>query len=201
MKIRLNPFSVSKINLIVLQSNLIKNLITRDEFGFQRFYKNNIFVLSQTIHLDPIWSDLKLPQTHLYDNWQDRIVENIMNYSKKQESGVLIILDDMITCDAAINNRKSNLLKKMFFQGRHYNVSLILVSQKMKEIPPGMRVNATHIICFNLRNQKEEQDFWDENTYIEGIECKYCQATKEQYNFLYIDKSASKAYHNFEKEI
>ena len=103
----------------------------------------------------------------------------------------------MITADAAVNNKKTNLLKTLFFQGRHYKVSIILVSQKLKAIPSSLRVNASHLICFNLRNKSEEQDFFDENSCIEDIASKYNRATSEKYNF---DKAAGKAYHNFEEE-
>jgi hypothetical protein len=124
-----------------------------------------------------------------------------MHFAKKSEQGVLLILDDMITADTAINNKKCNLLKKLFFQGRHYKISLILVSQKLKEIPSSMRVNASHLICFNLNNRKEEKDFLEENCGVKDITTKYRAATSERYNFLYLDKTTNKAYHNFEAEL
>jgi hypothetical protein len=46
------------------KSNLIKNLITRPEFGYTTFYKQNIFLFSPTIRIDPIWQDISLPKTH-----------------------------------------------------------------------------------------------------------------------------------------
>lgn len=48
------------------KSNVIKNLITRAEFGYSSYYKNNMFIFSPTIHCDPIWKDIKLPKTHIY---------------------------------------------------------------------------------------------------------------------------------------
>jgi hypothetical protein len=183
------------------KSNLIKNIITRPEFGYNTYYKSNIFIFSQTIHLDSIWTDLKLPKTHMHDEYSDALITNIMHYSKKSDQGVLLILDDMITADTAINQKKSNLLKQLFFQGRHYKVSLILVSQKLKEIPASMRVNASHLICFNLNNRKEEKDFLEENSGIKDIVTKYKTATSARYNFLYLDKTTNKAYHNFEVEL
>lgn len=182
------------------KSNLIKNLITRDEFGYSKYYKQNIFLFSPTIHADPIWKDIKLPKTHLYDEWEDSVVENIMAYAS-QHGGALLVLDDMITSSEAVNGRRGNLLKKLFYQGRHHKISIILVSQKLRDIPPGMRVNATHIICFNLRNKNEEDAFFSENDYIEGLPAKYETATSEKYNFLYINKETSRAYHNFTKEL
>ena len=183
------------------KSNVIKNLITRQTFGYKKFYDKNIFLFSQTVDIDPIWRDLPLPSNHLHSNWTESLVENLISYAKLQKNGILIILDDMVTSSDAFNNKKSNILKKLFYQGRHYKISLILVSQRMREIPSSMRVNATHLICFNLRNTKEEQDFISENQQIERIEDKYKQAVKDPYCFLYINKLTSKCYKNFETEL
>jgi GTPase SAR1 family protein len=182
------------------KSNVIKNLITRLEFGYSKYYKQNIFLFSPTIHVDPIWQDLSLPKTHLYDERDERIVENILAYAS-QHNGALLILDDMITSSDAVNGKRGNLLKKIFYQGRHHKVSIILVSQKLKDIPLGMRINSTHIICFDLRNKNEEESFLSENNYIDDLPEKYNKATKEKYNFLYINKENGKAYHNFTKEL
>ena len=145
------------------KSNLIKNIISLDNFGYNRYYKTNIFLFSQTLTLDKIWTDLNVPTSNLYDHYDESTINNIMHYSMKTADGVLIILDDMITSDAAFNNKKCNVLKTLFFSGRHYKVSLIIVSQKLTEIPKSMRGNATHLICFNLKNAKEEKDFLEEN--------------------------------------
>ena len=183
------------------KSNLIKNIISLDNFGYSKYYKNNIFLFSQTILLDSIWTDLKLPASHLHDHYDESLIKNIMHYSQKTTDGVLLILDDMITAETAFNNKKCNLLKTLFFNGRHYKVSLILVSQKLKEIPPSMRVNASHLICFDLKNKKEEKDFLEENCGIDNIMEKYRSATSERFNFLYIDRTNGKSYHNFEREL
>jgi DNA helicase HerA-like ATPase len=107
----------------------------------------------------------------------------------------------MITSTEAINNKQNNLLKQLFYQGRHFNISLIVVSQKMKDIPVGMRTNSTQLLCFNLRNAQEERGFFEENNFIEELKKKYNLATSKQYDFLYINKLTGKAYHNFEKEL
>jgi hypothetical protein len=183
------------------KSNLLKNLITRPEFGYCSYYGPNIFILSQTLRVDAIWQDLQLPAANLFDEYSDAVINNIMHYSKQTDTGVLLVLDDMITSGAAVNNKQGNMLKQLFFQGRHFKVSIVLVSQKMKSIPAALRVNASHLICFNLNNKKEERDFLEENSGIEDIARKYAEATAEKYQFLYVDKTTGKAYRNFEVEL
>jgi hypothetical protein len=183
------------------KSNLIKNIITRAEFGYGKYYQSNIFIVSQTLKVDKIWDDLKLLAANLYDEYSEGVMNNIMHYSKTTKTGVLIVLDDIITSDAAINNKHSNFLKRLFFQGRHYRVSIILVSQKLKSVPASLRLNATHLICFDLRNRKEEKDFFEENSGIEDIERKYNVATAKRFDFLYINNITGTTYHNFETEL
>lgn len=36
------------------KSNVIKNMITRSEFGYNNYYKNNIFLFSRTVDIDPV---------------------------------------------------------------------------------------------------------------------------------------------------
>jgi hypothetical protein len=183
------------------KSNLIKNLITRKEFGYANYYKKNIFLFSETLLVDPIWDDVDIPDDHKHSEYKDDVINNIMHFSKQTESGVMIILDDMITSSSAINSKQDSTLKRLFFQGRHYKVSIVLVSQQMKAVPLCMRINCTHLICFNLRNKKEEKCFVEENCAIDGIVEKYRAATSQQYSFLYVDKTSYAAFRNFEQEL
>ena len=182
------------------KSNLIKNIITRQDFGYNDFYRKNIFLFSPTIHIDPIWQNIDLPKTHLFDEWNEKLVQNILAFASKN-NGALLVLDDMITSSEAVNGKRGNLLKKIFYQGRHHKVSIILVSQKLKDVPLGMRINSTHIICFDLRNKHEEDAFLEENNFIQDLPSKYHTATKDKYNFLYINKDDASAYHNFERKL
>jgi hypothetical protein len=61
------------------KSNLIKNLITRTDFGYAQFYKKNVFLFSPTIHIDPIWQNMDLPKRQLYDEWHEKLVESILH--------------------------------------------------------------------------------------------------------------------------
>lgn len=151
--------------------------------------------------LEDAYKGAGLPSTHLYDKWEEGVVKNIMNYSKETLRGVLLILDNMTCCEKVINNKQNNLLRALFYQGRHYKVSLVIISQKMKDIPLSLRVNSTHLICFNLKNAKEEESFFEENRNIREIESKYKTATEEPFSFLYINKVSNVAYKNFECEL
>ena len=96
------------------KSNVIKNFITRDEFGYSQYFGKNVFIISKTHLLDDTYFDINLPKTHLYTSFQPTVIEDIMSYSKKQKNGVLILIDDMISDAEIFNKRQSNLLTTLF---------------------------------------------------------------------------------------
>jgi hypothetical protein len=183
------------------KSNCIKNLITRPEFGYSKHFGKNIFIISKTLLLDDTYSDLDLPKSHLYNSWQPEIIEEIMEYSKKQKNGVLMLIDDMISDSNVFNKKQDNLLTTLFFMGRHFGISLIITSQKYHSIPSGMLSNASQLILFRLKTQREIDSFYDSITQYDNMAERYTYATSEQYSFLYCNLATSKCYKRFVEEI
>ena len=112
---------------------MIRNLVERQEFGYADYYKQEMFLISETLGMDRCWSALakRLPKEHVMDKWDDATVRQMMEYSKKTKTGTLWILDDLITSEAMANKRGS-LLQELFVMGRHYKCSLLLTSQKYR---------------------------------------------------------------------
>jgi len=183
------------------KSNCIKNLITRPEFGYSKHFGKNIFIISKTLLLDDTYSDLDLPKSHLYNSWQPDIIQEIMDYSKKQKNGVLMLIDDMISDSNVFNKKQDNLLTTLFFMGRHFGISLIITSQKYHSIPSGMLSNASQLILFRLKTQREIDSFYDSITMYDNMAERYKYATSEQYSFLYCNLATSKCYKRFVEEI
>ena len=183
------------------KSNVIKNLVARREFGYAEHFGKNIFIISKTIMLDDTYADLKLPKTHLYSSWQPDIVQEIMEYSKKQPNGVLMLIDDMISDAECFNKKQDNLLTTLFYMGRHFKISLIITSQKYHSIPSGMLSNASALVLFRLKTQREIDSFFDSITQYDDLEERYKYATSEQYSFLYCNLATSKLYKRFVEEI
>ena len=76
---------------------------------------------------------------------------------------MLIVVDDL--ADSRKNMAAvSKLIDGLFVKGRHWNISVILFTQKLKLplISPTIRVNLTCIFIFRLRNQS---DLWDSFIY------------------------------------
>ena len=173
----------------------------RPEFGFKEYYGQDIFIISETLGLDKTWDSVSLPKHHKMGRWSEPIVRQMMEYSKKSKRGTLWILDDLACCNSAVNKNKTTLLDRLFMMGRHYKISLIITTQKYKQLPPTMRVNASHTIAFALSNITERKSFLNDHSHIKSIEQKYDIATSKPYHFLYINKPKMKTFHNFVEEL
>ena len=163
--------------------------------------EKNIFIISKTLLLDDTYADLNLPKTHLYTSWLPTVVEEIMTYSKKKKNGVLLIIDDMISDAECFNKKQSNLLSTLFYMGRHYGISLIITSQKFHGIPSSMLSNASHMILFRLKTQREIDSFYDSITMYDNLKERYIEATKERFSFAYLNLSTGKFYKRFVQEL
>ena len=183
------------------KSNMIKNMITIKEYGYSSYFGENIFIFSKTLGLDETWRSLKLPKSHTYQSWNPDVVKEIMAYSKKQKNGTLFLLDDLISDGDAFNRKNSNLLSELFYCGRHMGISLIITTQRFHAVQSSLLANASQIIVFRLKTKREQDAFEESNSMYDSLSEKYDYATKEQYNFLYMNLSTGKIYKNFEEEI
>ncbi len=104
-----------------------------------------------------------------------------------------MIVDDF--ADDPTFSRHSKLLHSLFTRGRHNSISTIVSSQKFNAVAPIIRVNATFLVVYKLRNTKDLETFLEEISGMIGrkelIEL-YQIATKDPYSFLYINLVAPK---------
>ena len=130
----------------------------------------------------------------------EKIIDNqkkIVEYQKKQKDTkhvfqILIIVDDF--ADDPAFSRNSKLLHSLFTRGRHSGISTIVSTQKFAAIHPIIRVNATELIVFRLRNYQDTQMFIDELgvQLIKTLLEIYKTATEQPYSFLYVRLNAKK---------
>ena len=100
---------------------------------------------------------------------------------------ILIIVDDF--SEDPSFTRQSKLLHALYTRGRHTVISSITATQKINAIHPVIRVNATELYVYRLRNTK------DLDTFVEEVSAVYDKktllalhnaATEEPFNFLYV---------------
>ena len=184
----------------VLLQNMILD-IYRDCFS-------RISIFSPSIEVDTTWQPVKqyiekqmkvqhTPEDHIYfDHYDPDALHNILdlqhkitNFMKKRGDKklfqILIIVDDF--ADDPSFTRQSKLLHALYTRGRHNMISTITATQKFSAIHPIIRINATELYVYRLRNYKDLETFidevsavYDKNTFLDF----YNIATSEPHSFI-----------------
>ena len=115
---------------------------------------------------------------------------------------MLIVLDDLADVKRGLPEI-SRFVDSLFVKARHWGVSVVLSTQKLKLplISPTVRVNCTCLFSWRLRNMS---DLWDglihEYSALvdkEKLYDAYKEAVSIPYNFLYINLLAKDIDHMF----
>ena len=187
----------------VLLSNLILD-VYRNCFS-------RIYIFSPSIDIDYTWApvkkyiehDMKAVETEddkfyfsEYDPVAlDNIIETqhkITNYMKKHKYKtlfqILIVIDDF--ADDPSLTRQSKLLHQLYVRGRHNSISTITSTQKYNVIAPIVRINATQLYVFRLRNYKDLEAIVEELSAVTDKKTLldiYHAATEQPFSFLFVN--------------
>jgi len=149
-----------------------KSFLTRDivrNYFVKKKKIKNILVISETglFNEDYKWIDKAKITPNFNNDLINAIFERqkkLIEYDKKGDNELLIILDDVVNMeDSGRNNIK--LLARLFTLSRHFQISIILNTQYIKSdiYPPIMRDNTDICIVFlqnNKDNKKLVKDTW-----------------------------------------
>ena len=207
------------------KSVLLANLVLKVYRGcFERVY-----IFSPSIDVDSTWVPVKKYIEYVmkvkeseddklyFSDYNPDDLEKIIStqskiilQQKKQKQttwySILVIVDDF--ADDPSFSRHSKWLHSLFTRGRHNSISTVVSTQKFTAIAPIIRVNATFLIVYRLRNSQDLETFLEELSAIlprkELVEL-YQLATKEPYSFLCINLVAktlnSMFYINFQQKV
>lgn len=115
----------------------------------------------------------------------------IQNFGKEYADQILIILDDSIK-DKIL---KSNKFEDFIFKSRHYNMSVIFISQAYFALSKSLRLNNSQFLVFETGNINELKSIYEENN--QGLDFKtfvsiFRDITSKPYSFLNINWMNSK---------
>ena len=113
---------------------------------------------------------------------------------------ILIIIDDFVSNPSFTH--QSKLLHVLNARGRHNTISTLTATRKLKPIHPIVRVNATELYVYRLRNAKdlytpieEVSTVYDKRTLL----ALYDAATMEPLSFLYVELASNNKHNTFYK--
>ena len=173
---------------------------------------NRIYVWSPSIDLDATWRPVKkyvednglygkdekcffdqyVPEEleHVIDT-QRKVTQIQKDKGKKKLYQILLVIDDW--ADDPSFSRNSKLLHSLYTRGRHSLISVITATQKFNALSPIIRINATELMIYRLRNQKDLDIFLEEVSALfdrKTLLAIYQYATNEPYSFLYVKLTA-----------
>ena len=156
---------------------------------------------------EPIYFDHYNPEAlHKIIDTQHKVIDYMKKKNIKKLYSILVVVDDF--ADDPSFSRHSKILHALYTRGRHNSISTITATQKFSAIAPIIRVNATELYIYRLRNYKDLETFIDEVSAVTDKKTLmqiYTLATSEPYSFLFVNlraKRISEMFHvRFDKKI
>lgn len=193
------------------KSTVILNLLLREKFFKNDFKGENIFIISNNAmdnkmrilktekDVDP-HNFMEFSESNLeavYEEVEERALEAISEGKKPPNS--LIVIDD-VAFSGGLKEKMNGTLSRIFCNGRHINLSVIVTAQKHSQLSTTMRANASGAILFsNSMNEVEAmaQDFNYLDSKKEFVKL-FRETTKKRNSFLVVNFSEDCIYQDSE---
>ena len=173
------------------KTNFVLNLLSRDDMYKEYFH--SILVVSPTArHLDATYDALRIPERNFF-GCDSAVLETIRDIQEERSvSGretprVLLLLDDIVSYKDFCT---SDILLQFAVMSRHWNVSMIILSQAYHRIPKAVRLQMSSVVYFKGSNKELEvlaQDFGAPGLSLKQFISRINYATSKRFNFFFID--------------
>lgn len=170
--------------------------------GHGSFFKD-IYLMSPTALIDPVWKNVKglkrqnritNPNADSLNRILRRAKENVKQKGKNRGAHTLIIFDDVIAGTQFMNSPE---FLAAFIRGRHFLVSVAIMTQSYVKIPRSSRIQASHIIFFPSQATEVDRLYSEHGPHNLSKRQFYDlvqEATEpnesEKWPFLYVDRFA-----------
>jgi len=219
-----NLFDLSARILLIARtgqgkSSVLGNLLLKKSGYRDDFLPDKIFIFSGSLKGDAkvatIVRELNIPEENLFDGYDDEmldvlydmlvddfceLVEDGEREPKKLNS--LIIFDDLAFTDSFKAQTKENMIKKIFMNGRKFNISTIVISQKYTSVGTTLRENISGLMIGQssgkqLATLEADHNYLKDKKLFHKI---FRQATNKPFGMFVINFSKPEVYYdnNFE---
>ena len=170
-----------------------------DQFYGQNFKGENIYVFSGSLKTDHKIQKMieakEIPEENVFDEYDDSALELIYDMIEDKialakEEGEdpehsLIILDDVFY-SSKVFEKRNNMLKKIYLNGRKNLISIISIVQSYANLPTAVRENTNLFLCFNMSTRQLElvQADWNYLDSKRGFMEMIRDNCKERYDFV-----------------
>jgi len=177
------------------KSQLIRNLLLRQEMMKGIFKPEHIFIFSPSLKVNGDYDDIKAK--YKFDYYSDEIIARIMElqqaiikkFKKRSAPPLLLIFDDCLDLKNCLT--WNSLLETIFIRGRHLNISIAIVTQHLNKVSRTMRLNQDYVAFFKPTNTTELDNFVEQNFSKTDRKKVYNQISNifanNPYSFILID--------------
>ena len=204
------------------KSSLLGNLLLKENGYKNDFLPENIYIFSGSLEGDKkmktITQELDIEPENQFSDYNESALESIYDYlverfndlvdngeKDKKVLNSLIILDDLAYSGAFKDNGKNDQIKRIFFNGRKFLVSIIIISQKYTSVSTPLRENLSGLIIGASSNKQMDLVSGDHNYLVGGYKPfrqMFLEATDKPYTNLILnfdnDKEHKYYNHSFE---
>lgn len=182
------PFAISvasrrNTGKTVYISHLINALIMNRKI-------DTVLVMSNTVGVN---DDYKFLPPNLRQPYSEELIRKIIKRQAKipkpERQQIMIVCDDVLSDKEAENSR---LLKKLYVQGRHYAISVLLSSQSANGyiLTPTIKNNSDWIL-FSRLNRQHLSILWEALSNIDKKAfVSFAETNNREYTFLAVDNTS-----------
>ena len=139
-----------------------------------------VLVMSQTAHVN---NDYWFLPARLRQPFNELTIQKLMDHQSRRPKGrrdqVLLVLDDVLSDREA---ERSRFIKALYTKGRHYDLSVILISQTSNvALSPAIKQNSDYILYSRL-NRFQLAVLWE---FI-----RYSETHNKDFTFLCVDNTS-----------
>jgi hypothetical protein len=137
------------------KTTLLCNLLASPSFYLDYWQGDNIFIISGTKEADPkvdmVCKRLQIPPNNVTTEFSQAEINRIYNIVRERHAAdpkehFLLVLDD---CAHAMSHSMGGGIRRLFFESRHYGLSIILTAQKASNIDKGVRENLSIVFTWS----------------------------------------------------
>ena len=184
------------------KTNLLVNLLLRDEFYKNDFIGKNIFLISGSVgndaKLQTLIDQKQIEPQNIFSEYDEELIEALYEMlqdefeeaieNNKRPKNTLVIFDDM-SFGGIFKGKNFGVINKMFSNGRHINLSCIITAQKYSTIGSNQRENMTMGIFFSCSDKQLELITEDINylTDKKSFKSRYRKVCNEKHSFFVVN--------------
>lgn len=175
----------------LLLKMLLNKKLLKDKF-------DEVILINPTYKYDEKYHIIKF--TEVFEEFSIELLEDLLvKFQENTENKILLILDDCIAENEFKSNQSDHPLNRLAVNGRHWGVSLIILSQKYNAISSYIRAQLDYIILFETSNHYELKSIYEEygSSSFKDFEEFLTRVYTKPHDFLVIDNINNKMLKNF----